>query len=68
MIQLKLVFSNNDEGLKLHYEILNSMTYVASLEYLNEKPLLKKNLNKEIYDCNIQYAMAVKAPIAGTGR
>ena len=37
LIQLKLVFSNNDEGLTSHYEILNSMIFVASLEYLNEK-------------------------------
>ena len=48
--------------------MLGSMTYVASLEYLNEKPLLKKDLHKEIYACNIYYVMAAKALIAGTGR
>lgn len=46
--------------------MLNSMTYVASLEYLNEKPFLKKDLYNETYVCNIYYAMAVKDLIAGT--
>ena len=46
--------------------MLNSMTYVASLEYLNEKPFLKKDLHKELYGCNVYYAMAAKVLIAGT--
>jgi len=66
LIQLKTVFINNDEGLKSHHEILKSMAYVASLEYLNEKPFLKKDLYNETYVCNIYYAMAVKDLIAGT--
>jgi hypothetical protein len=56
----------NNEGLESYCQILGSMTYVASLKYLNEKPFLKKDLHKEIYGCNIYYAMATKALIAGT--
>ena len=48
--------------------MLSSMTYVASLEYLNEKPLLKKDLIKKLTTCNIHYVMAAKALISGTGR
>jgi hypothetical protein len=46
--------------------MLGSMTYVASLEYLNEKPFLKEELYKELYGCNIYYAVAAKELIAGT--
>jgi hypothetical protein len=53
---------NNDEGFESYCQILASMTYVASLEYLNEKPFLKE----ELYGCNVYYAMAAKVLIAGT--
>ena len=68
LIQLKTVFINKDRWLASYCQMLGSMTYVASLEYLNEKSFLKKDFRKEIYACNVYYVMAAKAPIAGTGR
>ena len=47
LIQLKTVFINNDECLESYCQMLGSMTYVASLKYLNEKSFLKKDFRKE---------------------
>ena len=65
MIQLITVFINNDGGLESYCQMLNRMTYVASLENLNEKPFLKKDLPKELYGCNVYYAMAANVLIPG---